>query len=187
MISLDNCKLPGPGPGSGTGIGLAAIAMGTTRRRVSKAVSFRIDCSIVKFGCGSLAVQLKFGVTLQSIKEKIKNIHPEVYINQSMSNLNFSKGKMGSSSRSKSSAKTNNKEDGGYAGQENRHEGEEATTGAFRRKCLHVPFFSPLLSLGEGWIQQWVATTICALLTMCGYRYGVGGMDSQVGRNARWC
>lgn len=89
MISLD--KLPG----SGTGIGLAAIAMGTTRRRVSKAVSFRIDCSIVKLGCGSLAAQLKFGVTLQSIKRKDKKYTSGVYINQSMSNLNFSKGKNG--------------------------------------------------------------------------------------------
>ena len=51
MISLD--KLPG----SGTGIGLAA--MGAMRRRVSKAVGFRIDCSIVKLGRGSLAAQLK--------------------------------------------------------------------------------------------------------------------------------
>lgn len=97
MISLD--KLPG----SGTGIGLAAIAMGTTRRRVSKAVSFRIDCSIVKLGCGSLAAQLKFGVTLQSIKRKDKKYTSgfrfvwRYIINQSMtmSNLNFSKGKNG--------------------------------------------------------------------------------------------
>lgn len=44
-------------PGSGTGIGLAA--MGAMRRRVSKAVGFRIDCSIVKLGRGSLAAQLK--------------------------------------------------------------------------------------------------------------------------------
>lgn len=88
MISLD--KLPG----SGTGIGLAAIAMGTTRRRVSKAVSFRIDCSIVKLGCGSLAAQLKFGVTLQSIKRKDKNILRSIYQSINVESQ-FLKGKNG--------------------------------------------------------------------------------------------